>query len=80
MIIPQLAEALIIAPLIVMIVSSCAAISIKSRRFALWGAMVGALSAAFGSSLVMSWSKNFSLCHAAVRILHLPCGIGDSPC
>ncbi len=46
--------ALILTPFAVMVITSCTAMRTKSRRFALWGAMIGALLAALGSTIVMS--------------------------
>jgi NADH-quinone oxidoreductase subunit N len=57
----QLAAVLMVAPFMIMVVASCEAMRLKSRRFALWGLLIGALSAAAGSSLVMNGGMIFSL-------------------
>ena len=43
-----------LAPFVIMIVTSCTALRTRSRRFALWGVVVGGLVAAVGSSMVMN--------------------------
>jgi NADH-quinone oxidoreductase subunit N len=53
MILAHIAIFLMLAPFVIMVVSGCAAIRTKSRRFALGGGILGALAGAAGASLVM---------------------------
>jgi NADH-quinone oxidoreductase subunit N len=61
MLLTQTAIVLILLSFIIMIGSSFIAIRTKSRRFALWSAMVGVLAAAFGASLVMNLGVSVTL-------------------
>lgn len=57
----QIALFLILFSFVVITVSSAAAIRTKSRRFAMWGGMIGLFSAAFGSSILMNWDITLRL-------------------
>lgn len=61
MILAHLATLLIFLPFIVMVLTSCAAIRTKSRRAAMWGAMIGLLSAAFAATIVMNLNLSLTL-------------------
>ena len=61
MLLSQIATFLVLAPFIIMTISSCLASRTKSRRFAFWGAMVGVLVAAFGATIIMDWNISLTL-------------------
>jgi NADH-quinone oxidoreductase subunit N len=61
MLLSQIATFLVLAPFIIMTISSCFAARTKSRRFAFWGAMIGVLVAAFGATIIMDWNISLTL-------------------